>query len=54
MRIFEQLLHVGKQKVPYLYQTTYKEFEFLHKSHATAVAMATMTFQKMADILTLK
>jgi hypothetical protein len=29
----------------YLYKTTSKEFEFLHKSYATAVAMATMTFQ---------
>ena len=36
---------VDKQKVPYLYKTTSKEFEFLHKSYATAVAMATMTFQ---------
>ena len=34
-----------KQKVPYLYKTTSKEFEFLHKSYATTVAMATMTFQ---------
>jgi hypothetical protein len=38
MRIFGQLLLVDKQKVPYLYKTTSKEFE-------TAVAMATMTFQ---------
>jgi hypothetical protein len=36
---------VDKQKVPYLYKTTSKEFEFLHKSYATAVAMATMAFQ---------
>jgi hypothetical protein len=43
MRIFGQLLFVDKQKVPYLYKTTSKEF--LHKSYATAVAMATMTFQ---------
>jgi hypothetical protein len=42
---FGQLLLVDKQKVPYLYKTTSKEFEFLHKSYATAVAMATMTFQ---------
>jgi hypothetical protein len=28
-----------------LYKTTSKEFEFLHKSYATAVAMATMTLQ---------
>jgi hypothetical protein len=35
MRIFGQL------KVPYLYKTTSNEFEFLHKSYATAVAMAT-------------
>jgi hypothetical protein len=45
MRIFGQLLLVDKQKVPYLHKTTSKEFEFLHKSYATAVAMATMTFQ---------
>jgi hypothetical protein len=45
MRIFGQLLLVDKQKVPYLYKTTSKEFEFLYKSYATAVAMATMTFQ---------
>ena len=46
MRIFGQLLLVDKQKVPYLYiKTASKEFEFLHKSYATAVAMATMTFQ---------
>jgi hypothetical protein len=45
LRIFRQLLLVDKQKVPYLYKTASKEFEFLHKSHATAVAMATMTFQ---------
>jgi hypothetical protein len=45
MRMFGQLLLVDKQKVPYLYETTSKEFEFLHKSYATGVAMATMTFQ---------
>jgi hypothetical protein len=45
MRIIGQLLLVDKQKVPYLYKTTSTEFEFLHKSYATAVAMATMTFQ---------
>jgi hypothetical protein len=45
MRIFGQLLLVDKQKVPYLHKTTSKELEFLHKSYATAVAMATMTFQ---------
>jgi hypothetical protein len=45
MRIFGQLLLVHKQKVPYLYKTISKEFEFLHKSYATSVAMATMTFQ---------
>jgi hypothetical protein len=39
------ILLVDKQKVPYLYKRTSKEFEFLHKRHATAVAMATMTFQ---------
>jgi hypothetical protein len=43
MRIFGQLLLVDKQKVPYLYKTTSKEF--LHKSYATAVSMATMMFQ---------
>jgi hypothetical protein len=42
MRIFGQLLLVDKRKV--LYKTTTKEFEFLKKSYATAVAMATMTF----------
>jgi hypothetical protein len=45
MHIFGQLLLVDKQKVPYLHKTTSKEFEFLHKSYATAIAMATMTFQ---------
>jgi hypothetical protein len=45
MRIFGQLLLVDKQKVPYSYKTTSKEFEFLHKSYATAVTMATMTSQ---------
>jgi hypothetical protein len=39
------VLLVDKQKVPYLYKTTSKEFEFLHKNYATAVAIATMTFQ---------
>jgi hypothetical protein len=35
------------KKIPYfLYKITSKEFECLHKSYAaTAVAMATMTFQ---------
>jgi hypothetical protein len=42
MRIFGQLLLVEKQKVPYLYQTTSKEFEFLHKSYATVVATKTI------------
>jgi hypothetical protein len=45
MRILRELLLVDKQKVPHLYKTTSKEFEFLHKIDATAVAMATMTFQ---------
>jgi hypothetical protein len=59
MRIFGQLLLVDKQKVPYLYKTTSKDviymfyrhanlqrtYNILHKSYATAVAMATMTFQ---------
>ena len=45
MRIVGQLLLVDKQKAPFLYKTTSKKFEFLHKSYATAVAMATMTFQ---------
>jgi hypothetical protein len=30
MHIFGQLLLVDKQKVPYLYKTTYKDFEVLH------------------------
>ena len=41
MRICGQLLLVDKQKVPYLYKTTSKKFEFLQ----TSVAMATMTFE---------
>ena len=45
MRIFGQLLLVNEQKLPYLYNTTSKKFEFLHKSYATVVAMAKMTFQ---------
>ena len=45
MGIFGQLLLVDKQKVPNLYKATSKEFEFLHKSDAAAVAMATMIFQ---------
>jgi hypothetical protein len=45
MRIFGQLLLVDIQKVPYLYKTTSKKFEFLHKSYAITVAMATMTFE---------
>jgi hypothetical protein len=45
MCIFGQLLLVDKQKVPYSYKTTSKEFEFLHKSYATAIAMATLAFQ---------
>jgi hypothetical protein len=45
MRIFGQLLLVDKQNVPYLYKTTSKEFEFLHKSYATAV-VTQMTFQE--------
>jgi hypothetical protein len=36
---------VHKQKVPYLNKTTSKEFKFLPQSYATALAMATMTFQ---------
>ena len=44
------LMHIldayfDKQKVPYLHKTTSKEFEFLYKSYATAVAMETMAFQ---------
>jgi hypothetical protein len=35
MRIFEQLLLADKRKVPYLYKTISKEFEFLHKRYAT-------------------
>ena len=34
-----------KKYLTYNYKTTSKEFEFLHKGYATAVAMATMTFQ---------
>jgi hypothetical protein len=37
MRIFGQLLLVDKQKVLYLYKTTSKEFEFLHKSTQLAL-----------------
>ena len=47
MRIFGQLLLADKQKVPYLYKTISKEFEFLHKSYAT------ITFQD-GGILALK
>jgi hypothetical protein len=32
IRIFEKLLLVDKQKVPYLYKTTSRELEYLHKS----------------------
>jgi hypothetical protein len=45
MRIFGQLLLVDKQKVHYLHKKASKEFEFLHKSYATALVMATMTLQ---------
>jgi hypothetical protein len=45
MHIFGQVLLVEKQKTSYLYKTTSKEFEFLHKRYATAIAMAKMTFQ---------
>jgi hypothetical protein len=38
MHIFGQVLLDDKQKVD-------SKFQFLHKSYATAVAMATMTFQ---------
>jgi hypothetical protein len=45
MRILgNYILLVDKQKVPYLYKTTSKELEFLHKSYAISVDMATMTF----------
>jgi hypothetical protein len=37
MRIFGQLLLVNKQKVPYLYKITSKEFEFLRKSMQLAL-----------------
>jgi hypothetical protein len=53
MRIFGQWLLVDKQKVPYLYKTTSKEFEFLHKSYATAEQRQQWRF-KMANILALK
>jgi hypothetical protein len=36
---------INQKYLAYLYKTTSKEFEFLHKMYATAVAMATMTFQ---------
>jgi hypothetical protein len=36
---------VEKQIVSYWYRTTSKDSKEFHKSHATAVAMATMTFQ---------
>ena len=31
--------------VPYLCETTSQEFEFLHKSYGTTIAMAIMTFE---------
>jgi hypothetical protein len=43
--IFGQSLFVEKQIVSYWYRTTSKDSKEFHKSHATAVAMATMTFQ---------
>ena len=49
MRIFGQLLLVDKQKIPYLYRTTSKEFEFLHKSYVTAVAMADILVNDIGD-----
>jgi hypothetical protein len=42
---FGQSLFVEKQIVSYWYRTTSKDSKEFHKSHATAVAMATMTFQ---------
>ena len=39
------MLLVDKQEVPFIYKTTSREFEFWHKIYATAIAMATMTFQ---------
>jgi hypothetical protein len=43
--IFGQLLLVDKQKYLTYIKNIDKEFEFVHKSYASAVAMATMTFQ---------
>jgi hypothetical protein len=45
MRIIVFLQRDAWVRGSYLYKTTTKEFEFLYKSDATAVAMATMTFQ---------
>jgi hypothetical protein len=53
MRIFGQLLLVNKQKVPYLYKITSKEFQFLRKSMQLALLWQQWRF-KMADILALK
>jgi hypothetical protein len=38
-------LLVHKKYLTYIKHATSKEFEFSHKSYATVVAMATMTFQ---------
>jgi hypothetical protein len=45
MRILDNYYLFDKQKVPYIYKTTSREFEFLHKRYAIVVAMATITFQ---------
>jgi hypothetical protein len=42
-------LLINKKYLAYIKQHL-KEFAFLHKSYATAVAMATMTFQLVNDI----
>jgi hypothetical protein len=40
------LLKVAQYSLKKIWKfTIFQEFEFLHKSYATAVAMATMTFQ---------
>jgi hypothetical protein len=38
-------LFINKKYITYIKHATSKEFEFLHRSYVTAVAMVTMTFQ---------
>ena len=45
IRIFGELLLIEKEKVSYWCKTTCTGFELFHKYYATAIAMATMTFQ---------